>query len=77
MSARHTALHDRHEALGAKFADFSGWDMPIEYAGAGVIKEHTAVRETVGLFDVEARKLVLPTPEWLKAVGLTPDDATK
>ncbi|MHA3704712.1 glycine cleavage system aminomethyltransferase GcvT [Jatrophihabitans sp. YIM 134969] len=52
MDARHTALHDRHEALGAKFADFSGWDMPIEYAGAGVIREHTAVRETVGLFDV-------------------------
>ena len=31
----------------------------------------------VGLFDVAARKLVLPTPEWLKAVGLSPDNATK
>jgi len=30
---------------------------------------------TVGLFDVTARKLVLPTPEWLRAVGVTPDDA--
>lgn len=36
-------------------ADFGGWEMPIEYpatAGGGVINEHTAVRERVGLFDV-------------------------
>lgn len=52
MTPRHTSLHERHEALGAKFADFAGWDMPIEYAGGGVLKEHAAVRETVGLFDV-------------------------
>jgi aminomethyltransferase len=45
-------LHDRHVALGAKFAGFAGWDMPLEYAGGGVIKEHTAVREAVGVFDV-------------------------
>ncbi|MDP9118609.1 MAG: glycine cleavage system aminomethyltransferase GcvT [Actinomycetota bacterium] len=47
-------LHERHVALGAKLADFGGWEMPIEYSGSGggVIKEHTAVREAVGLFDV-------------------------
>src|ERR671917_2505976 len=45
-------LHDRHVALGAKLADFSGWSMPIEYAGGGVLAEHTAVRTAVGLFDV-------------------------
>jgi aminomethyltransferase len=45
-------LHDRHVALGAKLADFSGWSMPIEYAGGGVIAEHTAVRTAAGLFDV-------------------------
>jgi aminomethyltransferase len=45
-------LHDRHEALGAKFASFGGWEMPLEYAGGGVIKEHTAVRTAVGVFDV-------------------------
>lgn len=33
-------------------ADFGGWMMPIEYPGAGVLAEHTAVRERVGLFDV-------------------------
>ena len=45
-------LHDRHEALGAKFAAFGGWEMPLEYAGGGVLKEHTAVRTSVGVFDV-------------------------
>ena len=44
-------LHDRHVALGAKFAEFGGWSMPVEYP-SGVIKEHTAVRESVGVFDV-------------------------
>ncbi len=45
-------LHDRHVALGAKMADFGGWQMPIEYPGGGVLKEHLAVREAVGVFDV-------------------------
>lgn len=45
-------LHDRLVAAGAKFADFSGWSMPLEYAGAGVLSEHTAVRRAAGLFDV-------------------------
>lgn len=50
MSLRHTPLHSRHADLGAKMADFGGWDMPIEYAGT--VAEHTAVREDVGVFDV-------------------------
>ena len=45
-------LHDKHLALNAKMADFGGWMMPIEYPGAGVLAEHAAVRERVGLFDV-------------------------
>jgi aminomethyltransferase len=45
-------LHARHVALGAKFAPFGGWTMPLEYAGAGVLAEHTAVRTAVGIFDV-------------------------
>ena len=45
-------LHDRSVALGAKFAPFGGWTMPLEYAGAGVLAEHTAVRTAVGIFDV-------------------------
>src|SRR4051812_2382021 len=45
-------LHDRHVAAGAKLPDFSGWAMPIEYAGGGVLAEHTPVRTRGGLFDV-------------------------
>ncbi|MGY1813112.1 glycine cleavage system aminomethyltransferase GcvT [Blastococcus sp. SYSU D00820] len=52
MTARTSPLHDRHVAAGAKLADFGGWSMPIEYAGGGVLAEHTAVRTGVGLFDV-------------------------
>lgn len=33
-------------------ADFGGWAMPIEYPNGGVVAEHTAVRERVGIFDV-------------------------
>ncbi len=43
-------LHDRHVDLGAKFAEFGGWSMPLEYTGA--VKEHNAVRDSVGVFDV-------------------------
>lgn len=44
-------LHGSHLLLGAKMGPFGGWDMPIEYT-AGTVAEHTAVRNTVGLFDV-------------------------
>lgn len=49
---RTSPLHEIHLELGAKMADFGGWSMPIEYPGAGVVAEHTAVRERVGMFDV-------------------------
>ncbi len=52
MDLLQSPLHQRHEALGAKFAEFGGWTMPLEYAGGGVLAEHKAVREAVGLFDV-------------------------
>lgn len=45
-----TALYDRHCALGAKMVDFSGWKMPVQYQG--IISEHHAVRNAVGVFDV-------------------------
>ncbi len=51
-SLRRSPLHSRHAALGAKLADFGGWLMPIEYPDGGVLKEHAAVRDAVGLFDV-------------------------
>jgi aminomethyltransferase len=48
---RQSPLHDRHLALGAKLAEFGGWSMPLEYP-AGTVAEHTAVRTSVGVFDV-------------------------
>jgi aminomethyltransferase len=49
---RRGPLHAEHLALGASTAAFGGWDMPIQYSGGGVVAEHTAVREAVGVFDV-------------------------
>ncbi len=47
---RKTPLNAVHRALGAKMVDFGGWDMPVQYSG--IIDEHNAVRNSVGLFDV-------------------------
>jgi len=47
---KRTPLDEEHVRLGAKMGPFAGWRMPIEYAGA--LKEHAAVRERVGLFDL-------------------------
>ncbi len=46
----HGPLEEQHRALGASFAEFGGWLMPVSYAGT--VAEHTATRTTVGLFDV-------------------------
>src|SRR5687768_3311255 len=48
---KRTPLYDEHARLGARLIDFGGWDMPVSYK-AGTIKEHKAVREALGLFDV-------------------------
>lgn len=47
---RQLALADKHRSLGARFAPFAGWEMPIQYTG--IVEEHRAVRERVGVFDV-------------------------
>ena len=47
---RHGPLEELHRSLGAKLGPFGGWLMPIEYRG--VLSEHRAVRERVGLFDL-------------------------
>jgi len=64
-------LHDRHEALGAKFSEFGGWLMPLEYP-TGVVKEHTAVRDGVGIFDVShLGKLVVRGPGAVEFLNAT------
>ncbi len=45
-----TPLNSAHRALGARMVDFGGWDMPVQYSG--IIDEHNAVRNGVGVFDV-------------------------
>ena len=43
-------LHASHRALGARFTEFAGWEMPVQYEG--LLAEHARVRGAVGLFDV-------------------------
>jgi aminomethyltransferase len=45
-----TALYDWHVHHKARIVPFGGWDMPVQYTG--IIEEHNAVRNGVGLFDV-------------------------
>ena len=47
---RHSPLDAAHRALGARFAPFGGWEMPIQYAG--VLEEHRACRTNAVVFDV-------------------------
>jgi aminomethyltransferase len=51
-----TPLFEKHESLGAKMADFGGWDMPIHYGSQ--IEEHHAVRQDAGVFDVSHMTVV-------------------
>jgi glycine cleavage system T protein (aminomethyltransferase) len=45
-----TPLYAAHQALGARFVDFGGWEMPVQYTS--ILEEHQAVRQRAGLFDV-------------------------
>ncbi len=49
-SLKRTPLYRVHQDLGAKLVPFGGWEMPVQYSG--IIEEHNAVRNAVGLFDV-------------------------
>ena len=64
---RKTPLNDLHRRLGAKMVDFGGWDMPVQYSG--ILEEHHAVRQAVGLFDVSHMgELVIRGPQALNLV---------
>lgn len=62
---KNTALTHLHEKLGAKMTPFAGYHMPLEYSG--VIKEHMAVRDTAGIFDVSHMGEF-----WVKGEGALP-----
>lgn len=46
----HTPLFEYYQAKGVKLVDFGGWALPIQYTS--ILKEHKAVRERAGLFEV-------------------------
>ncbi|MFB8189982.1 glycine cleavage system aminomethyltransferase GcvT [Microbacterium sp. NPDC055988] len=58
---RYTPLRERHEALGASFTDFGGWQMPVRYTSD--LAEHHAVRQAAGLFDISHMAEFLVTGE--------------
>ncbi|MBR2146941.1 MAG: glycine cleavage system aminomethyltransferase GcvT, partial [Muribaculaceae bacterium] len=72
-----TCLHDKHVALGALMSPFGGFDMPIQYKG--IVEEHNAVRNAVGVFDVSHMGEVHVTgPEAQKFVNyIFTNDITK
>lgn len=47
---KRTPLYDAHVSIGARMVEFAGWEMPVQYTGPA--REHVAVREAAGLFDV-------------------------
>ncbi|MBI3952099.1 MAG: glycine cleavage system aminomethyltransferase GcvT [Acidobacteria bacterium] len=75
--ALQTPLFEVHKALGAKFVEFGGWTMPVQYTGA--IEEHLAVRETVGMFDVShmGRFELVGPDAWAVVQKLTCNDADR
>lgn len=48
--ALRTPLYDSHRQAGARFIEFGGWEMPLQYSG--IVDEHLTVRQAVGVFDV-------------------------
>ncbi|MFV0338916.1 MAG: glycine cleavage system aminomethyltransferase GcvT [Chthoniobacterales bacterium] len=50
MSLKYTPLRESHLEAQARMVDFAGWSMPVQYRG--IIEEHRAVRDRVGMFDI-------------------------
>ncbi|MCL2484835.1 MAG: glycine cleavage system aminomethyltransferase GcvT [Endomicrobia bacterium] len=44
-----TPLYEEHKKLNAKFTEFSGWEMPVQYSS--IMDEHNSVRSAAGMFD--------------------------
>lgn len=72
-----TAFTQKHIALGAKMAEFAGYNMPISYSG--INDEHAAVRNNAGVFDVSHMgEFVLKGPNALDLIQrVTSNDAAK
>ncbi len=74
---KETALTSLHISLGAKMAEFAGYNMPIVYSG--INDEHKAVRNSVGVFDVSHMgEFMLKGEKALDLIQLiTTNDASK
>ncbi len=74
---KHTPFQDKHIAMGAKMADFAGFNMPISYTG--INDEHAAVRNNAGVFDVSHMgEFILKGPHALDLIQrITTNDASK
>lgn len=74
---KNTPLTEKHIALGAKMAEFAGYNMPISYSG--IKEEHEAVRTNAGIFDVSHMgEFIVKGKEALKLVQkITSNDASK
>src|SRR5215467_8359533 len=69
-----TPLNAIHRKAGARTVDFGGWDMPVQYSG--IVEEHQAVRNAVGLFDVSHMgEIEIRGPEALKLVDYVATNA--
>lgn len=74
---KRTPLAEEHVKLGARMVDFGGWYMPVQYEG--VVPEHEAVRERVGLFDVSHMGEIRVTGQGAEGFldSITSNDVTK
>ena len=74
---KNTPFTQKHFALGAKMAEFAGYNMPISYSG--INEEHHTVRTNAGVFDVSHRgEVMLKGPKALDLIQrVTSNDASK
>jgi len=74
---KNTPFTDKHIALGAKMAEFAGYNMPISYSG--INDEHATVRNTAGIFDVSHMgEFLLKGPDALELIQrVCSNDASK
>ena len=74
---KNTPFTDKHISLGAKMAEFAGFNMPISYSG--INEEHAAVRNKAGVFDVSHMgEFIVKGPHALDLIQrITTNDASK
>ena len=66
MDLQRTPLHDLCREAKGRMVPFAGWEMPVQFSG--LIAEHKAVREGVGMFDISHMGV-------LRIEGSNPKDA--